>query len=172
MWPTIRPGLTFHELRHSHKTWLITAGIPEIAQARRLGHHLDKRVIEVHSHVADQVETRIQTTLKQAWLDARHTITDHPTPPPVTPRNGYCIRRHLPDHDKLPAPHKHHHGRQRSHTRAQDPDQHKHTQPPADQRSDVEQPAPHPPHIRSNPHLRTINEDQPHNNKMAVDLVI
>lgn len=36
----IRPGLTFHGLRHSHKTWLIDDGMPEIAQARRLGHHL------------------------------------------------------------------------------------------------------------------------------------
>jgi hypothetical protein len=29
------PGLTFHGLRHSHKTWLIAGGAPEIAQARR-----------------------------------------------------------------------------------------------------------------------------------------
>jgi integrase len=34
----VRPGLTFHGLRHSHKTWMIADGIPEIAQARRLGH--------------------------------------------------------------------------------------------------------------------------------------
>ncbi|WP_052373021.1 tyrosine-type recombinase/integrase [Amycolatopsis taiwanensis] len=33
-----RRGLTFHGLRHSHKTWLIADQIPEIAQARRLGH--------------------------------------------------------------------------------------------------------------------------------------
>ncbi|MFL6140695.1 MAG: tyrosine-type recombinase/integrase [Labedaea sp.] len=92
----IRPGLTFHELRHSHKTWLIAAGIPEIAQARRLGHRLDRRVVEVHSHVADEVEARIQKALKQAWLDARHTIAHNPTPPPVTPRDG-CIRRRLRD---------------------------------------------------------------------------
>jgi integrase len=66
----IRPGLTFHELRHSHKTWLIAASIPEIAQTRRLGHRLDNRITEVYSHVANQIETRIQTALKQAWLDA------------------------------------------------------------------------------------------------------
>jgi integrase len=28
----IRPGLTFHGLRHSHKTWLIAGGAPEIAR--------------------------------------------------------------------------------------------------------------------------------------------
>ncbi len=97
----IRPGLTFHELRHSHKTWLIAAGIPEIAQARRLCHRLDKRVVEVYSHVADAVEARIQTVLKHAWLNARHTIANHPTPPPVRPRTGW-IRRHLP-HETNPA---------------------------------------------------------------------
>lgn len=31
----IRPGLTFHGLRHSRKTWLIADHIPEIAQAPR-----------------------------------------------------------------------------------------------------------------------------------------
>ncbi|WP_350310733.1 tyrosine-type recombinase/integrase [Amycolatopsis sp. RTGN1] len=48
----VRPGLTFHGLRHSHKTWLIAGGAPEIAQARRLGHHPDNRAIETYSHVA------------------------------------------------------------------------------------------------------------------------
>lgn len=89
----IRPGLTFHELRHSHKTWLIAAGVPEVAQARRLGHRMDKRVVEVYSHVADEVEAQLQNALKQAWLNARHAIADHPTAPPVTPRNGRIRRQ-------------------------------------------------------------------------------
>jgi integrase-like protein len=99
----IRPGLTFHELRHSHKTWLITAGIPEIAQARRLGHRLDKPTVEVYSHVSDEVEARIQAALKQAWLDARHSVADQPSPPPVTPRNGW-IRRNLDNGSGSPNP--------------------------------------------------------------------
>lgn len=44
--PAVRPGLTFHGLRHSHKTWLIADHIPEIAQAHRLGHHLANRLVE------------------------------------------------------------------------------------------------------------------------------
>jgi hypothetical protein len=90
----IRPGLTFHELRHSPKTWLIAAGIPEIAQARRLGHRMDRRVIAAYSHVADEVEARIQTALKQAWFDARLANASHPATPAVTARDGR-IRRHL-----------------------------------------------------------------------------
>lgn len=90
----IRPGLTFHELRHSHKTWLIAAGIHEVAQARRLGHRMDKRVVEVYSHIADEVEAQLQTALKHAWLNARHTIAQHPAAPSVIPRNGH-IRRQI-----------------------------------------------------------------------------
>ena len=48
-------GLTFHGLRHSQKTWLIAGGAPEIAQARRLGHHLHDRVVETCSHIAREV---------------------------------------------------------------------------------------------------------------------
>ena len=61
----IRPGLTFHGLRHSHKTWLIAGGAPEIAQARRLGHHLPNRVTEVYSHVAPEVELRLLNDLQR-----------------------------------------------------------------------------------------------------------
>jgi hypothetical protein len=64
-------------LRHSHKTWLIAGGAPEIAQARRLGHHLDNRVIETYSHVAPEVEQRLLEDLERRW----HTAA----PPPPTP---------------------------------------------------------------------------------------
>lgn len=57
--PAHIPGLTFHGLRHSHKTWLIADHIPEIAQARRLGHHLANRLAEVYSHVAPEIETEL-----------------------------------------------------------------------------------------------------------------
>jgi integrase len=66
----VRPGLTFHGLRHSHKTWLIAGGAPEIAQARRLGHHLPNRVVEVYSHVAPEVETRLLADLQRRWQKA------------------------------------------------------------------------------------------------------
>jgi len=66
----VRPGLTFHGLRHSHKTWLIADGIPEIAQARRLGHHLANRLTEVYSHVAPEIEARLLRGLQQRWIQA------------------------------------------------------------------------------------------------------
>ncbi|MGW5049778.1 tyrosine-type recombinase/integrase [Actinokineospora sp. NPDC004072] len=45
----VKPGLTFHGLRHSHKTWMIADGIPEIAQALRLGHLLKDPVQHTYS---------------------------------------------------------------------------------------------------------------------------
>ena len=77
----VRPGLTFHGLRHSHKTWLITSAVPEIAQSRRLGHHLSDRVTEVYSHVAPEVEQRLLNALQQRWLSATKKCRTHPMPP-------------------------------------------------------------------------------------------
>ncbi len=77
----IRPGLTFHGLRHSHKTWLIADGIPEIAQAKRLGHHLANRLVEVYSHVAPEIETRLLQKLERRWKHAirnRHPADNRP----------------------------------------------------------------------------------------------
>ncbi|SEF36299.1 Site-specific recombinase XerD [Amycolatopsis pretoriensis] len=78
----VRPELTFHGLRHSHKTWLIAGGAPEIAQARRLGHHLPNRVVEVYSHVAPEVETRLLADLQRRWQKA--TRSPYPKGPKLT----------------------------------------------------------------------------------------
>jgi hypothetical protein len=51
--------LPHHGLRCSHKTWMIADGIPEIAQALRLGHVLKDKVQQTYSHVATEVETRL-----------------------------------------------------------------------------------------------------------------
>ncbi len=78
----VRPGLTFHGLRHSHKTWLIADGVPEIAQARRLGHHLQDRVVETYSHVAPEVEQRLLDGLEARWHAANAYL--HPREPQHT----------------------------------------------------------------------------------------
>ena len=60
-------GMHFHDLRHTHKTWLIEDDIPEIAQAKRLGHRLPG-VRGIYSHVTPAMLERITTTLQQRWL--------------------------------------------------------------------------------------------------------
>jgi integrase len=66
----VRPGLTFHGLRHSHKTWLSTEHVPEIASAKRMGHHLADRLTEVYTHVAPKMERDILTALQRLWRHA------------------------------------------------------------------------------------------------------
>jgi integrase len=66
----VAPGLTFHGLRHSHKTWLIADQIPEVAQSRRLGHRIPDKIQHTYSHVAPELEARVLDTLQQRWTAA------------------------------------------------------------------------------------------------------
>ncbi|MFJ9174908.1 tyrosine-type recombinase/integrase [Streptomyces sp. NPDC102360] len=72
-WPPLKPGLTFHNLRHTHKTWLIEDNIPDVAQARRLGHTL-KGIDDVYAHVADSVDARLLKGLEARW---HRSLTQH-----------------------------------------------------------------------------------------------
>ena len=64
--PPVVAGMHFHDLRHSHKTWLIEDDIPEIAQARRLGHRLPG-VRGIYSHVTQAMQQRILQALQHRW---------------------------------------------------------------------------------------------------------
>ncbi len=66
-WAPVVTGMTFHGLRHSHKTWLIEDGIPQVAQARRLGHTMQNKNDDVYSHVAASIEDRLLTALEVRW---------------------------------------------------------------------------------------------------------
>lgn len=68
----VRPGLTFHGLRHSHKTWLANDLIMPIASAKRLGHHVPDKLEEVYTHVAPKMERQILKLLQQMWRHAQH----------------------------------------------------------------------------------------------------
>ncbi|OLB81528.1 MAG: hypothetical protein AUI14_03025 [Actinobacteria bacterium 13_2_20CM_2_71_6] len=64
--PPVLAGMHFHDLRHTHKTWLIEDDIPEIAQARRLGHRLGG-VRGIYSHTTPAMQQRITGALQQRW---------------------------------------------------------------------------------------------------------
>ena len=74
-----KPGLTFHGLRHSYKTWMIADGVPEVAQSRRLGHILGDRIQETYSHVAAEVEHRLLEALNDRWDKAVADSPDQPS---------------------------------------------------------------------------------------------
>jgi integrase len=69
----------FHDLRHSQKTWLIEDGIPEIAQARRLGHRLGG-VRGIYSHVTPAMEQAIADALQHRWDATRPSPETVPVP--------------------------------------------------------------------------------------------
>jgi integrase len=71
----IVPDLVFHSFRHSHKTWMIADGMPDVAQARRLGHKLPDKIDDIYSHVALEVEARLIKALQRRWTDALTALT-------------------------------------------------------------------------------------------------
>src|SRR4051812_20841007 len=64
--PAVIAGMHFHDLRHTHKTWLIEDDIPEVAQAKRLGHRI-AGVRGTYSHVTPAMQHRIVTALQDRW---------------------------------------------------------------------------------------------------------
>ncbi|WP_407653732.1 tyrosine-type recombinase/integrase [Actinoplanes oblitus] len=60
------PGMHFHDLRHTHKTWMIEDGVPEVAQAKRLGHRLPG-VRGIYSRVSPAVEQRLVDGPRKRW---------------------------------------------------------------------------------------------------------
>lgn len=80
--PPIINGMHFHDLRHSHKTWMIEDEIPEVAQAKRLGHRLPG-VRGIYSHVSAAMEQRIVDALQERWRTStspKATDATAPTP--------------------------------------------------------------------------------------------
>ncbi|MEO3772156.1 hypothetical protein [Micromonospora sp. B9E7] len=60
------PPKTNDSVRHTHKTWPIEDGIPEITQARRLGHRL-AGVRGIYSHVTEPMITNVVDALHRRW---------------------------------------------------------------------------------------------------------
>ena len=93
----VKPGLTFHGLRHGHKTWMIADGVPEVAQARRLGHILGDRIRRPTPTSPPKSNTRLLDGLQDRWDKA---VADSPHQPAwrdLTPRaRSRCPTAHRP----------------------------------------------------------------------------
>jgi integrase len=64
--PPILPGFTFHEGRHTHRTWLADDGIPEIGRAARLGQKM-RGMGGIYEHVTPETKQRIVDVLQARW---------------------------------------------------------------------------------------------------------
>lgn len=60
------PGLTFHGLRHSAKTWMIEDEVPEVLQYRQLG-HTPKDVAGIYAHVTPKMEKHLRKAFDKRW---------------------------------------------------------------------------------------------------------
>ncbi|MCI2420040.1 hypothetical protein MOQ72_21580 [Saccharopolyspora sp. K220] len=65
-WSPINQDLHFHDLRHTHETWLIEDHVPRIMRLVRLGHKR-KDVDDIYSHVMDQMIEDTLKALQQRW---------------------------------------------------------------------------------------------------------
>lgn len=68
----IVPGMTFHGLRHSHKTWMKEDGIDTFVQDKRLG-HATHSIGDRYTHLTPAMIQPLLTALEQRY----HTSTAH-----------------------------------------------------------------------------------------------
>ena len=65
-WLPIKPGLSPHGLRHSHKTWMAEDGIPEVLAEQRLGHEVPG-MRGLYAHSSDQMRDVLKAALQDRW---------------------------------------------------------------------------------------------------------
>lgn len=57
--------IRLHDLRHSHASLLIAAGVPIIAVSKRLGHSSVKITLDVYSHLLERTENEMLNTIDE-----------------------------------------------------------------------------------------------------------
>ncbi|WP_084144039.1 site-specific integrase [Amycolatopsis taiwanensis] len=65
-WGPIQPTMHFHDLRHTHKTWLIEDSVPRVVQLQRLGHK-PQDTSDLYSHVTPQMIETLRAALQARW---------------------------------------------------------------------------------------------------------
>jgi integrase len=68
------PRIRFHDLRHSHASQLLLAGVhPKVAQ-ERLGHSTITTTLDLYSHVTETTQEDAASKIDAAFRDARMTM--------------------------------------------------------------------------------------------------
>jgi len=68
-WLPVKAGLTAHGFRHSHKTWMVEDGVPEILAELRLGHEVPG-MRGLYSHVSERMRQELKDALQARWDDS------------------------------------------------------------------------------------------------------
>ena len=104
-WLPVKPGLTPHGLRHSHKTWMAEDGIPEILAEQRLGHEVPG-MRGLYAHASDRMRDELRQALQARWKDslrARAGIHPH-SPVPLLDELLAPFRAKIEDQAEQAAP--------------------------------------------------------------------
>jgi integrase len=64
--PPIQPEMHFHDLRHTHETWLVEDHVPRVLRLQRLGHKR-KDIDDFYAHVTPAMRETMLTALQQRW---------------------------------------------------------------------------------------------------------
>jgi len=62
------PGARIHDLRHTHASWLIAAGVPLPEVSRRLGHESISTTVDVYGHMAPDLQRSAAAAADRALL--------------------------------------------------------------------------------------------------------
>lgn len=84
-------GLRIHDLRHTHISWLISAGVPLTAISRRAGHASIAITSDRYGHLLDEVDERLVDAAEKALslIDLGGKVgRDEPRQAPVSPRQA------------------------------------------------------------------------------------
>jgi integrase len=84
-WDPVVPDLTPHGLRHSHKTWLVEDGVPEVLSHERLGHEVGG-IAARYTHITDGMRAAMLEGLTARWeqaLEERFAMDPHSSVPVV-----------------------------------------------------------------------------------------
>jgi integrase len=66
-WEPLLTGFRFHDLRHTHRTWMDEDGVAEPLKSQRLGHQLPG-IRGVYAHVTEPMHPPLMAALQDRWL--------------------------------------------------------------------------------------------------------
>jgi integrase len=64
--PPIQHEMHFHDLRHTHETWLVEDQVPRVLRLQRLGHKR-KDIDDFYAHVTPAMREKMLAALQQRW---------------------------------------------------------------------------------------------------------
>ena len=65
-------GLTFHQLRHSYPTWLVSDGVPVNDVQKLMGHSRASTTLDLYTHIRTTLDSRVN----DLFADFSLTIED------------------------------------------------------------------------------------------------